>query len=179
MNLRVLLIAILLIALPAALFARGIPDRVSIGSNATGPVEFSHNNHLQAVGKNCPSCHNEIFHILPGKNTHYNMAEMEQGKSCGACHNGTRAFSVKADCANCHPNPELKFATDAGDAPFSHKVHTGLFGCGECHPRIFIPQKGKNSATMAQMEKGKSCGACHDGSSAFTVKENCDTCHEM
>jgi c(7)-type cytochrome triheme protein len=30
---------------------------------------------------------------------------------------------------------------------------------------------------MDEMEKGKSCGACHDGKTAFTVKENCDTCH--
>jgi c(7)-type cytochrome triheme protein len=30
------------------------------------------------------------------------------------------------------------------------------------------------------MEKGKSCGACHnEGKVAFIVKENCDRCHKM
>jgi c(7)-type cytochrome triheme protein len=32
------------------------------------------------------------------------MKDMEAGKGCGACHNGTKAFSVKdaASCAKCH-----------------------------------------------------------------------------
>jgi c(7)-type cytochrome triheme protein len=30
------------------------------------------------------------------------MKDMEQGKSCGACHDGKGAFSVKGDCAKCH-----------------------------------------------------------------------------
>jgi c(7)-type cytochrome triheme protein len=29
------------------------------------------------------------------------MKDMEAGKFCGACHNGTKAFAVK-DCAKCH-----------------------------------------------------------------------------
>ena len=29
------------------------------------------------------------------------------------------------------------------------------------------------------MEKGESCGTCHDGSMAFSVVEDCETCHEM
>jgi c(7)-type cytochrome triheme protein len=32
------------------------------------------------------------------------MKDMEAGKNCGACHNGTKAFSVKdaASCAKYH-----------------------------------------------------------------------------
>jgi c(7)-type cytochrome triheme protein len=30
------------------------------------------------------------------------MKQMEKGKSCGACHDGKKAFSVKGDCAKCH-----------------------------------------------------------------------------
>jgi len=30
------------------------------------------------------------------------MKAMESGKSCGACHDGKTAFSVKGDCAKCH-----------------------------------------------------------------------------
>jgi c(7)-type cytochrome triheme protein len=32
---------------------------------------------------------------------------------------------------------------------------------------------------MPDMEKGKSCGACHDGKSAFTSSENCEKCHTV
>jgi c(7)-type cytochrome triheme protein len=28
------------------------------------------------------------------------------------------------------------------------------------------------------MEKGRSCGACHDGKAAFSVKANCASCHK-
>jgi c(7)-type cytochrome triheme protein len=30
------------------------------------------------------------------------MKQMEKGKSCGACHDGKKAFSVKGECAKCH-----------------------------------------------------------------------------
>lgn len=39
--------------------------------------------------------------------------------------------------------------------------------------------KGNVTVSMAGMETQKSCGACHDGKSAFTVKENCEKCHQM
>jgi c(7)-type cytochrome triheme protein len=174
------LIVALLVLLPSAVCARWIKDQVVMPVEATGPVVFSHNNHLEAVGKNCPSCHNAIFDIVVKKNPVFTMADMAQGKSCGACHNGTRAFSVKDDCSMCHPTRDIVFKVpDAGDANFSHEVHTGMYGCGECHPGIFKPAQGKNTATMTQMEGGRSCGACHDGNTAFTVQENCDTCHAM
>ena len=32
--------------------------------------------------------------------------------------------------------------------------------------------------TMAQMEKGKTCGACHNGKRSFAVTANCDRCHK-
>jgi c(7)-type cytochrome triheme protein len=41
-------------------------------------------------------------------------------------------------------------------------------------------KKGKTGPfTMAAMGEGKLCGACHDGKTAFTVKDqaNCSRCH--
>jgi c(7)-type cytochrome triheme protein len=32
---------------------------------------------------------------------------------------------------------------------------------------------------MEEMGEGKSCGACHDGSAAFSVEDNCESCHQM
>jgi c(7)-type cytochrome triheme protein len=31
------------------------------------------------------------------------MVQMQQGQSCGFCHNGQRAFDVKGGCTKCHP----------------------------------------------------------------------------
>jgi c(7)-type cytochrome triheme protein len=67
--------------------------------------------------------------------------------------------------------------TDVGNVTFSHTLHTGMYRCGECHADIYLPENGNKTATMAGMERGESCGACHDGKIAFTVKENCDRCH--
>ena len=37
-----------------------------------------------------------------------------------------------------------------------------MFGCDECHPRLFQARRGANkTATMDDMEIGLSCGACH------------------
>jgi len=180
MKLRWLTLVLFLLVTPSLSLARWITDQVAIESEATGPVLFSHYNHLEAVGKNCPTCHNGIFNIEPAKNPAVTMADMEQGKSCGACHNGKRAFSVKDDCASCHPTRDITFTVaDAGNAVFSHDVHTGMYSCGECHPGLFIPGAGNKRATMEEMAGGESCGACHDGSTAFTVEDNCDSCHQM
>ena len=181
MKLRRLVLSVtLLLALPSVPLARWIVDQVVMKSPATGEVIFSHYAHLEALGKNCPTCHNTIFNIVKDKNPAVTMAEMGQGKSCGACHNGTKAFNIKESCATCHPTKEITFKLpDAGDVAFSHEVHTGLYSCSECHPGIFIPGPGNKTFTMEQMEKGEACGTCHDGGTAFTVKENCEKCHKM
>ena len=177
----IVLAIVLLVGTPSALSARWIKDKVYLETKEVGKVEFSHFNHLEAVGKNCPACHNDIYHIVAEKNPVFTMKEMEAGKACGACHNGKKAFSVKGDCATCHGNGVIVYDTDAGKASFSHEVHTAAFGCDSCHPSTFKAQKGANQATMEQMEKGASCGACHDGSTAFSVKDDndCGKCHEM
>ncbi|GAB4167592.1 MAG: hypothetical protein Tsb0017_18300 [Geothermobacteraceae bacterium] len=169
---------LVLLIIPGSLCARWIKDKVVIPVEATGPVTFSHYNHLEAVGKNCPTCHNGVFHIVTSKNPDVTMADMEKGKACGFCHNGERAFSVKEDCGSCHPTRDLRLTNDTAPAFFPHSVHTGMYGCSECHPDLFIPDQKKNPAvTMAQMGEGEACGACHDGSTAFSVKENCAACH--
>jgi c(7)-type cytochrome triheme protein len=141
----------------------------------TGPLVFSHTRHLKTM--QCNSCHNRLFKA--GPNPRVKMAEMEKGKSCGACHNGKAAFKV-GECIKCHPVKEKTYTVaDAGNVLFSHKFHLGMYSCAECHPRLYLPGKGNVTVSMAGMEAQKSCGACHDGKSAFTVKENCEKCHKM
>jgi c(7)-type cytochrome triheme protein len=110
------------------------------------------------------------------------MADMKNGKSCGACHDGSGAFgvAVNSECAKCHAGDILFKDEDAGNVNFPHTTHIEILdGCDSCHPDLFKAKRGANKATMADMESGKSCGACHDGSGAFSVAEDCESCHQM
>ena len=169
-----------LIILPTLASARWIEDIVDLENAAVGTVRFSHYQHLEAVGNDCVLCHNRVFHIDTSKNRSASMADMEQKQSCGACHNGSKAFSVTGDCASCHPTRDISFKVEEGDALFSHEVHTGSYSCSDCHPDLFIADTGRSDTiSMEQMAEGESCGACHDGDTAFSVEENCENCHDM
>jgi len=68
----------------------------------------------------------------------------------------------------------------AANSTFSHEAHVGKAGlkCKDCHPAIFQMAEGYKKATMADMEKGQSCGACHNGKRAFAIKGGCAKCHQ-
>ncbi len=143
---------------------------------ATGPVQFKHSVHLQK-NCSCSDCHNTLYKTAA--NPPVGMAAMEKGKSCGACHNGDKAFAL-AECSKCHPNGEITFiGKNSGNISFSHKNHTALYKCGECHPLIYKTSRSKTRVSMKAMEAGKSCGSCHDGKNAFSVKANCASCHKL
>lgn len=74
---------------------------------------------------------------------------------------------------------EITFpVTDPGKTVFSHEVHVmkAKVGCKECHPRLYLDVARSKRVTMKQMEKGRSCGACHQGKRAFAL-DACDKCH--
>jgi c(7)-type cytochrome triheme protein len=68
-----------------------------------------------------------------------------------------------------------------GVAPvvFSHEKHVTGQGlkCTDCHASLYVTKEKHKKATMAEMKKGRSCGACHDGTKAFEIKGHCDSCH--
>lgn len=61
------------------------------------------------------------------------------------------------------------------DVVYPHKQHTEWLDCANCHPAIFVPQKGANQISMAAILLGEKCGVCH-GKIAFPVSE-CRRCH--
>lgn len=61
------------------------------------------------------------------------------------------------------------------DVVYPHKQHTQWLDCSNCHPAIFVPQKGANQISMAAILLGQKCGVCH-GKVAFPVSE-CRRCH--
>jgi len=173
-----LIVIILMVTLPSVLHAimmENFVDEVYLQTETVGKVLFTHNVH----GTKCKACHPEIFQKKSNSN-HATMEEMGKGKSCGACHNGKKAFSVTSNCLTCHDAGDILFKDeDNGNVTFSHSAHTEMFSCDECHPDLFRAERSANKATMEDMENGESCGACHDGSAAFNVAEDCDSCHDM
>ena len=83
-----------------------------------GPAEFSHPKHKEAFGEeklNCKPCHMEpppLFKMKKrtGGELLATMEDMNQGKSCGKCHDGKTEIAGKVpfstateeDCAKCH-----------------------------------------------------------------------------
>lgn len=152
-------------------------DKIEIQTKTVGKVAFSHNFHFKR-GLQCNACHPKIFKQKNNSN-HVSMKEMEKGKSCGACHNGKKAFSVTGNCTTCHAGDILFKVEDPGNVVFPHSVHIETYGCDECHPDLFKAKRGADHMTMEDMENGEFCGACHDGSTAFSVADDCESCHKM
>lgn len=70
---------------------------------------------------------------------------------------------------------------DTGQMPwvrFPHLAHTRWLDCSNCHPAIFIPQKGGNPQIgMDAILAGEYCGRCHD-KVAFPLW-TCERCHSV
>ncbi len=75
---------------------------------------------------------------------------------------------------------DVALKNKGGNVVFSHDAHVDgvALKCQECHPKLFTNAKQHKKVTMKEMQKGKSCGACHDGKKAFSVKGDCAKCHK-
>ena len=63
-------------------------------------------------------------------------------------------------------------------AVFSHWFHRIRYKCYACHPTLFKMKRGAEMTMDDITEKGKYCGACHNGTIAWSVSfENCKKCH--
>jgi len=65
---------------------------------------------------------------------------------------------------------------------FEHKLHlANNLSCADCHPAIFEEKlrqvENKADFTMAAFDQGKYCGACHNGTKAFSSNTRCTWCH--
>lgn len=80
------------------------------------------------------------------------------------------------------PGKTVEFPGGAmGKVVFDGKVHAdkGL-KCNDCHTKIFQMKKGTAKMKMADINAGKFCGACHNGTKAFKSSDaaNCAKCHK-
>lgn len=76
--------------------------KVEWDGKGLGKVVFDGTVHADK-GARCDACHIKIFQMRKGA-TQLKMDEMNDGKQCGACHDGTKAFSAsdKEACVKCH-----------------------------------------------------------------------------
>ncbi|GAM11595.1 class III cytochrome C family protein [Geobacter sp. OR-1] len=158
---------------------KGKPRNIPFKMKKATEVVFSHSIHIDKTKGKCKSCHNGK--IITGKDKNVSMAEMEKGRTCGACHNGKGAFTVAGNCNRCHKGyipREVTFSLKGiTNAVFSHKFHLGMYQCGDCHTATFPYKAGAQRKTMGQMEQGQSCGTCHNGKDAFSTSGECERCH--
>ena len=106
-----LIVALVLgMAMSAAGLASDLPrlpkDRaLPQGKDSPGRVVVSHQTHVYPARPDCTTCHPKLFTILgqnpPGRGGPSSHAQMEKGRSCGACHNGKAARGFD-DCTSCH-----------------------------------------------------------------------------
>jgi c(7)-type cytochrome triheme protein len=70
--------------------------------NSPGKVTFEHAKHV-AKGAKCADCHPKLFAMKKG-GTKLSMDSMGEGKNCGSCHDGKKAFGVMdgEKCDSCH-----------------------------------------------------------------------------
>jgi c(7)-type cytochrome triheme protein len=99
------LATVLLAAAPAP--ASVPPDfPIKTAESSPGQVTFSHARHLPAVQK-CSLCHMRDFKMKRGASGPVTLAAKQEGRFCGACHDGktvlggTTAFSID-QCDGCH-----------------------------------------------------------------------------
>jgi c(7)-type cytochrome triheme protein len=159
---------------------KGKPRDVAYKPAGVNEAVFSHAVHITKLNGKCKECHNGK--VITANEKPVTMAQMEKGRTCGACHNGKRAFAVTDNCGACHKGmqpAEVAFTTKGiSSAVFSHKLHLEMdYKCGKCHTAIFPFKAVSGKFTMGDMEKGKSCGTCHNGKDAFSSAGDCEKCH--
>jgi len=94
-------VVLVIVAFVGSAFAVPAGKNVEYAGGGAGKVVFDGKIHADK-GLKCNDCHTKIFPMKKGGV--YTMADMNTGKNCGECHNGTKAFKSgdAAGCAKCH-----------------------------------------------------------------------------
>lgn len=67
---------------------------------------------------------------------------------------------------------------DVPPAVFPHWIHRMSYTCYACHDTTYKLKAGETIVTMDEIQNGQSCGACHDGKTAFVSNlSTCNRCH--
>jgi c(7)-type cytochrome triheme protein len=167
-------------------------------------VIFRHKYHVDVKHITCDKCHSGLFEmeaLEAQEKDDFTMKSLDEGKYCGACHNGKDAFASNAECARCHVrltdwqgqvgylkgkpapykmpvyNTSISFGQGEMKVRFNHEKHSSPLNCRDCHLKLFRIKKGSNSLTLADHNRQKSCFGCHDGKETFSWY-SCNKCHK-
>ncbi len=106
----ILMIMIFTTCLAGVSIVSALEDDESHGGDIiyTMPVKsvlFSHKTHVEENEMDCDTCHEDIFQmeaLAAQDEDDFTMEGLYEGKYCGACHEGSVAFSSDTQCARCH-----------------------------------------------------------------------------
>lgn len=131
-----------------------------------------------ALNLPCFGCHSYERFKNPKVFPHETHRAM--GIHCTECHviRAHESISVNREaCNGCHRLGVMKLSLTGMPSIFTHDRHTQKFGCKECHPGLFPMKVNSAKITMEEINKGGSCGKCHNGKAAFSA-EDCSRCHK-
>jgi c(7)-type cytochrome triheme protein len=97
------LAVVVTLALAATSFAVPAGKTVEFDGKGAGKVVFDGKIHADK-GNKCADCHQSgLFKMKKGADL-ITMKDINEGKFCGVCHNGTKTFNAKdaANCVKCH-----------------------------------------------------------------------------
>jgi c(7)-type cytochrome triheme protein len=97
------LVAAATFVMAVSVFAVPAGRTVEFDGKGAGKVVFDGKLHADK-GLKCADCHQSgLFKMKKGADA-ITMKDSNDGKFCGSCHNGAKAFSVQvaANCAKCH-----------------------------------------------------------------------------
>ena len=82
-----------------------LPDTITYdrSEECPGPVEFSHDSHVDSDLPSCSPCHAGAMPILRSAVSPSLSGEaLHEVQACGACHDGESAFDLEEECEGCH-----------------------------------------------------------------------------
>lgn len=100
-KLTILVTLLVVVAFVGSALAVGPGKTVEYAGGADGKVIFDGKAHADK-GQKCSDCHPKLFQMKKG-GPKITKAEHVEGKFCGACHDGKKAFDQgDANCGKCH-----------------------------------------------------------------------------
>jgi c(7)-type cytochrome triheme protein len=96
------LVVVVTFAMAVSAFAVPAGKTVEFTPQGADKVVFDGKIHADK-GLKCAACHPAVFKMKKGADA-ITMKDMNDGKFCGTCHDGAKAFNTKdaANCAKCH-----------------------------------------------------------------------------
>jgi c(7)-type cytochrome triheme protein len=173
--------------------AAAAPEPVALAAVSAGAIDVNaFNRLLKPAGKRNPSPMEDGIHdptidstraLLPPQTAYADLPKSQAGNrinwvealNSGKINPRWDRSDPKAEPVVMDLNIVREVKGSMPDVVYPHKQHTQWLDCSNCHPAIFIPQKGANAISMAAILLGEKCGVCH-GKVAFPVSE-CRLCH--